>query len=300
MRIGLLTGGGDCPGLDAAIRAVVRVGEDTGDQIIGFLHGWRGVVEDEAWPITTGETRGILQQGGTILGTARYHPDEYEGGVDGVLATIERAGIDVLVVIGGDGTLGFDTAVSTATEAVDRLHTTAESHDRLMVVEVPAPDDRLAGRQRRNRRRRGCDLRARGTHRSRGPGQGHPAPARPGILVLGGGRGRRCRTARASRARIAAFGRRDGRGRARGEHRLRDAPHGPRTRPAGRAADRNRPVARHHLRSGRRPYRSGPLLDTMVASVEGRIEVVSPAAVAAGPQPVPTHLLDVARKLTVR
>ena len=167
MRIGLLTGGGDCPGLDAAIRAVVRGGEDAGDEIIGFRHGWRGVVDGEAWPLTTEETKGILQQGGTILGTARYHPEEHEGGVDGVLATIDRASIDVLVVIGGDGTLGsglhlarrgipvvgipktidndvpgtnrcigFDTAVATATEAVDRLHTTGESHDRLMVVQV--------------------------------------------------------------------------------------------------------------------------------------------------------------------
>lgn len=167
MRIGLLTGGGDCPGLNAAIRAVVRVATSDGDEIIGFHHGWRGVVEGDAEMLTTTKTKGILQSGGTILRTARFHPDEHEGGVAAVVETVERDRLDALIVIGGDGTLtsagrlahsgvpivgipktidndvsgtrrciGFDTAVATAADAIDRIHTTGESHDRLMVVEV--------------------------------------------------------------------------------------------------------------------------------------------------------------------
>lgn len=167
MRIGLLTGGGDCPGLNAAIRAVVRVGAASGDEILGFRHGWRGVVEGDATPLTTGDTKGLLQSGGTILRTARYHPDEHDDGISAVLAITKRERLDALIVIGGDGTLtsashladvgvpivaiaktidndvlgterciGFDTAVATATEAIDRVQTTGESHDRLMVVEV--------------------------------------------------------------------------------------------------------------------------------------------------------------------
>jgi 6-phosphofructokinase 1 len=167
MRIGLLTGGGDCPGLNAAIRAIVRNASNSGDEIVGFRHGWRGVVEGDGGLLTNERTRGILQTGGTILGTARYHPDEHEGGVRGVLETVEREGLDGIIVIGGDGTLtsalsiaeagvqivgvpktidndvtgtdsciGFATAVETAAEAIDRVHTTGESHDRLMVVEV--------------------------------------------------------------------------------------------------------------------------------------------------------------------
>jgi 6-phosphofructokinase 1 len=167
MRIGLLTGGGDCPGLNAAIRAVVRTGASYDDEVVGFHHGWRGVVDGDASLLTTAETKGLLQSGGTILRTARYHPDEHKGGIAAVLATVERERLDALVVIGGDGTLGsasrlanigvpivgipktidndvtgtkrcigFDTAVATAAEAIDRVQTTGESHDRLMVVEV--------------------------------------------------------------------------------------------------------------------------------------------------------------------
>lgn len=167
MRIGLLTGGGDCPGLNAAIRAVVRTADAEGDEVIGFHHGWRGVVDGEGSVLTPRDTRGILQSGGTVLGTARYHPDEQEGGLAGVRRTVRSDRLDTLVVLGGDGTLGasvivaetgiavigvpktidndvrgtercigFDTAVGTASEAIDRVHTTAESHDRLMVVEV--------------------------------------------------------------------------------------------------------------------------------------------------------------------
>lgn len=167
MRIGLLTGGGDCPGLNAAIRAVAKVGRGLGDEVIGYAHGWRGLAEGDGHRLSPEETRGILQSGGTILRTARYHPDEHEGGVEAVRATVARDRLDGLVVLGGDGTLssasrmarrgfsivgvpktidndvnatdatiGFTTAVQVAVEAIDRLHTTAESHDRVIVCEV--------------------------------------------------------------------------------------------------------------------------------------------------------------------
>jgi len=167
MRIGLLTGGGDCAGLNATIRAVVRVAIARGDEVIGFHHGWRGVVEGDASPLNYAQTRGLLQTGGTILRTAGFHPEEHEDGASAVLATVARERLDALIVIGGDGTLGsarhlanlgvpivgiaktidndvsgihrcigFDTAVATAAEAIDRIETTGESHDRLMVVGV--------------------------------------------------------------------------------------------------------------------------------------------------------------------
>src|SRR5947207_1516248 len=168
MRIGMLTGGGDCPGLNAVIRAVVRKGEGVyGHQIIGFRHGWRGVVQDEAVELTVATTRGLLHRGGTILGTSRTNPYNSDDGVARVLDTLAREHIDALVVIGGEDTLGvaarlgdhgvrsvgvpktidndlsateftfgFHTAVQIATDAIDRLHTTAESHDRVMVCEV--------------------------------------------------------------------------------------------------------------------------------------------------------------------
>lgn len=167
MRIGLLTGGGDCPGLNAAIRAIVRLAAESHDEIVGIHHGWRGVVEREMHLLTTAETKGILQSGGTILHTDRYHPAKHEGGIAAVISAVKDEALDALIVIGGDGTLtaaaelsglgvpivgipktidndvmgtarciGFDTATATATEAIDRVHTTGESHDRLMVVEV--------------------------------------------------------------------------------------------------------------------------------------------------------------------
>ncbi|HEY7106510.1 MAG TPA: 6-phosphofructokinase [Acidimicrobiia bacterium] len=168
MRIGLLTGGGDCPGLNAVIRAIVRTGEGVhGDQIVGFRHGWRGVVEGEVTELTVATTRGLIHRGGTILGTSRTNPRKIEGGMARVHDTLEREHIDALVAIGGEDTLGvaaalatedvaivgvpktidndlsatdftfgFQTAVQIATDAIDRLHTTAESHDRVMVVEV--------------------------------------------------------------------------------------------------------------------------------------------------------------------
>jgi ATP-dependent phosphofructokinase / diphosphate-dependent phosphofructokinase len=168
MRVGVLTGGGDCPGLNAVIRAIVRKGEGIyGHQIIGFRHGWRGVLDGEVVELTLSNTRGLIHRGGTILGTSRTNPVKMENGMARVRATLERERIDVLIVIGGEDTLGvaaaagaegmavvgvpktidndlsatdvtfgFQTAVQIATDAIDRLHTTAESHDRVMVVEV--------------------------------------------------------------------------------------------------------------------------------------------------------------------
>jgi len=168
MRIGVLTGGGDCPGLNAVIRAVVRKGEGVyGHSIVGFRHGWRGVIECETVALTTATTRGLLSRGGTILGSSRTNPYKTDDGVARALDTLHRERIDALIAIGGEDTLGvaaklgaegahvigvpktidndlsatevtfgFDTAVQIATEAIDRLHTTAESHDRVMVIEV--------------------------------------------------------------------------------------------------------------------------------------------------------------------
>ncbi|MEN0128430.1 MAG: ATP-dependent 6-phosphofructokinase [Brevundimonas sp.] len=168
MRVGLLTGGGDVPGLNAAIRAVVKHGEgEYGHSIIGFRNGWKGVVDGYSVPLTRQLIRNVLPVGGTLLGTARFHPHADDGGIDAVLATLEAEKIEALICIGGDGTLhaaskvaeagvrivaipktidndvwgtdqsiGFDTAVSIATEAIDRIHTTAESHNRVMIVEV--------------------------------------------------------------------------------------------------------------------------------------------------------------------
>jgi len=168
MRVGLLTGGGDVPGLNAAIRAVVKRGEgEYAHSLVGFRNGWRGVVDGDVMPLSRQQIRNVLPVGGTMLGTARYHPRVEDGSIDAVLATLELERIDALICIGGDGTLhaaskvadagvpivaipktidndvfgtdvsiGFDTAVAIATEAIDRLHTTAESHNRVMVVEV--------------------------------------------------------------------------------------------------------------------------------------------------------------------
>jgi phosphofructokinase-like protein len=167
-RIGLLTGGGDCPGLNAVIRGVVRRGLQAGHSFFGFRHGWAGVLAGEAVELTRESTAGILPRGGTILGTSRTTP--YAEGQDGtalVRRTLEELGVDALIPIGGEDTLGvalrldqegvpvvgvpktidndlggtdvtfgFQTAVQIVTDAIDRLHTTAESHNRVMVVEV--------------------------------------------------------------------------------------------------------------------------------------------------------------------
>ena len=166
-RIGLLTGGGDCPGLNAVIRAAVRRGSQLGHEFVGYRHGWAGVVEGTSMPLDNDTTRGILPRGGTILGTSRTNPYKEDGGGERVRATMERDGVDALIPIGGEDTLGvagrlhadgvsvvgvpktidndlagtdftfgFQTAVQIATDAIDRLHTTAESHNRVIVVEV--------------------------------------------------------------------------------------------------------------------------------------------------------------------
>ena len=169
-RVGILTGGGDCPGLNAVIRATTRRSIDRGWEVAAVREGWRGLVDGIVGPLGLREVSGILPRGGTILGTSRTNPYNVEGGVEKVLATFEREGLDALVAIGGEDTLGvaarlhaehdfpvvgvpktidndlnatdytfgFDTAVTIATEAIDRLHTTAESHNRVMVVEVMA------------------------------------------------------------------------------------------------------------------------------------------------------------------
>ena len=168
MKVGILTGGGDCPGLNAVIRAVGRRVMASEGEVIGVLEGWKGLVEGLFEQLGPREISGLLPRGGTILGTTRTNPYKVEGGVDKVLANFRDKGLDALVAIGGEDTLGvaarlhaehgfpvvgvpktidndlsatdytfgFDTAVWIATEAIDRLHTTAESHNRVMVVEV--------------------------------------------------------------------------------------------------------------------------------------------------------------------
>src|SRR6476619_3994488 len=142
MRIGVLTGGGDCPGLNAVIRAIVRKGVDEyGHSIVGFRHGWRGLMDGEVTDLGREEVRGILPRGGTILGSSRTNPYKSDDGVARQLAGDGIRVVGVPKTIDNDlsateMTFGFDTAVQVATDAIDRLHTTAESHDRVMVVEV--------------------------------------------------------------------------------------------------------------------------------------------------------------------
>lgn len=168
MRIGILTGGGDCPGLNAVIRAAVRAVEvEHGGAAIGFADAWRGVLEDRWEPLSVARCRGILPRGGTILGTSRDQPYRRPDGVSLVAEAVARHQLDGIVAIGGEGTMGvvkdlhhdgipvvgvpktidndigltemtfgFQTAVQICTDAIDRLHTTAESHDRVLVVEV--------------------------------------------------------------------------------------------------------------------------------------------------------------------
>jgi 6-phosphofructokinase 1 len=169
MRVGVLTGGGDCPGLNAVIRGIVRKGvQEYGFEFTGFRDGWRGPLEGDAVPLDIPAVRGILPRGGTILGSSRTNPLKVDGGVRRVRENLAELEVDALIVIGGEDTLGvaatlsaehgvpcvgvpktidndlsatdytfgFDTAVNIATEAIDRLHTTAESHMRVLVVEV--------------------------------------------------------------------------------------------------------------------------------------------------------------------
>jgi ATP-dependent phosphofructokinase / diphosphate-dependent phosphofructokinase len=168
VRVGVLTGGGDCPGLNAVIRAVGRRVMTGGGEVLGVRDGWKGLVDGLFEPLGPREISGLLPRGGTIIGTTRTNPFRIDGGVDKVLENFERQQLEALVAIGGEDTLGvaarlheendfpvvgvpktidndlsatdytfgFDTAVFIATEAIDRLHTTAESHNRVMVVEV--------------------------------------------------------------------------------------------------------------------------------------------------------------------
>jgi 6-phosphofructokinase 1 len=168
VRLGILTGGGDCPGLNAVIRSVVRAASTHyGSEVLGFRDGWRGLLEDRTTTLDVAAVDGLLTRGGTTLGSARVAPEKLREGVAQMKGVLAARGVDVLVPIGGEGTLtaahllsqagvpvvgvpktidndidgtdltfGFDTAVSIATEMIDRLHTTAESHQRVLLVEV--------------------------------------------------------------------------------------------------------------------------------------------------------------------
>src|SRR3954468_14636942 len=168
MRVGVLTGGGDCPGLNAVIRGVVRKGvKEHGFEFVGYRDGWRDPLEGITMELGIEQCRGILPRGGTILGSSRTNPFKIEGGVERIKDNLARDGVEALIAIGGEDTLGvatkladlgvdvvgvpktidndlsgtdftfgFDTAVNIASEAIDRLHTTAESHHRALVVEV--------------------------------------------------------------------------------------------------------------------------------------------------------------------
>jgi 6-phosphofructokinase 1 len=172
MKIGMLTGGGDCPGLNAVLRAVVRKGTFTyQDEFVGFMEGWRGLMDNTSMPLNLDAVGGILPRGGTILRTSRTNPSKHLDGIDRCLATLEKDQIEALIAIGGDDTLsvaqklhergakvvgvpktidndlggtdytfGFDTACNIVCEALDRVHTTAEAHNRVMVVEVMGRD----------------------------------------------------------------------------------------------------------------------------------------------------------------
>jgi 6-phosphofructokinase 1 len=167
MRVGVLTGGGDCPGLNGVIRAVVRRAHGYGDGVVGFRDGWRGPLEGDTVPLTLEAVRGILPRGGTILGSSRTNPFKRDDGIERIREALDEHALDGLIAIGGEDTLGaanklhdvgvnvvgvpktidndlggtdmtfgFDTAVQVATEAIDRLHTTAESHKRILILEV--------------------------------------------------------------------------------------------------------------------------------------------------------------------
>jgi phosphofructokinase-like protein len=167
MKIGILTSGGDCPGLNAVIRAIVRKAVDFNFQTTGILNGWKGIIDENYLPLDLHNVSGIINRGGTILGTSRYSPFEEEGADKILMNNLDKGKFDAIICIGGEGSLhiaqkafetrvnvvgipktidndisgtdysfGFDTAVSIATEAIDRLHSTAESHHRIMVLEV--------------------------------------------------------------------------------------------------------------------------------------------------------------------
>ena len=167
MKIGVLTSGGDCPGLNAVIRAITKICTFEGFEAIGIMNGWRGLMDESYKPLNSSNVSGIINRGGTILGTSRYSPFEEKGGPDKLLNKVNHEGFDAIICIGGEGsqhiayeafklginvigvpktidndisgtdfTFGFDTAANIAVEAIDRLHTTAESHHRIMILEV--------------------------------------------------------------------------------------------------------------------------------------------------------------------
>lgn len=167
LRLGVLTGGGDCPGLNAAIRAIVVRATELGDEVVGFEEGWKGPLEGLSRPLTLADVEGILTEGGTVLLTSRTNPFKVEGGPERIAENLAKARIDCLIGIGGEDTLGvlaklsdlgaaaigipktidadldateytigFNTAITVATEALDRLHTTARSHKRVLVCEI--------------------------------------------------------------------------------------------------------------------------------------------------------------------
>jgi 6-phosphofructokinase 1 len=168
MRIGILTGGGDCPGLNAVIRAVVKRSVKHGSEVLGYLEGWRGPMENMIMPLSQQTTGGLINRGGTILRTSRTNPFSSEGGPEKILESMKRNNLDALISVGGEDTtgvanelykkynlpvvcvpktidndlnatdysFGFDTAINIVAEALDRLHTTAESHNRVLVCEV--------------------------------------------------------------------------------------------------------------------------------------------------------------------
>ena len=171
MKIGILSGGGDCGGINALIRAAVRRGEVYGYEIVGIRRGWAGLVEPDTLPLEYGTIEDIVSKGGTILLTSRTNPYKKDGGPESVMKNVERLGLDALIVIGGedtqgvahklaakglrfvgapktmdndlsetDVTFGFDSAVNVAVEAIDRVRTTGESHERAMIVEVMGRD----------------------------------------------------------------------------------------------------------------------------------------------------------------
>ncbi len=167
MKIGILTGGGDCPGLNPVIRAVVRKADNSGDEVLGIKYGWKGLLEKDVLPLDQFSVSGILHKGGTMLGTSRTNPYKQDNGSKILHENFKELGLDALIAVGGEDTLGvanklyeeglnivgvpktidndlsatdftfgFDTAVNTVMDCIDRLHTTAESHNRVMVVEV--------------------------------------------------------------------------------------------------------------------------------------------------------------------
>ena len=264
-RIGVLTGGGDCPGLNAVIRAIVRKGINVhGHEFVGFRYGWAGVLADEAVELTADSTRGILHRGGTILGSSRTNPYKSDGGVEQLRATMAARRLDALIPIGGEDTLGvagrlseegiavvgvpktidndlagtdftfgFQTAVQIATDAIDRLHTTAESHNRVMVVEVMGRHAGWIAAVLRARRRRRRDAGARAAVRHRPGLRPPPPPPRRRALLLDHRRRRgrqacrrrrrlRARRRRRVRPRAPRRRRHPARARDRGAHRLRD------------------------------------------------------------------------------